>query len=71
MALVDYLQQRHPNVRITIHNGPKETIALAYARMVLAQQTLACLSTFGIFPVLATFGTAYLHQPRGPQFVNA
>jgi hypothetical protein len=70
MALVDYLQQRHPNARITIHNGPRETIALAYARMILAQQTLAGLSTFGIFPVLATFGTAYLHQPRGPQFVN-
>jgi hypothetical protein len=70
LALVDYLQQRHPNSRITIHNGPHETIALAYARMILAQQTLAGLSTFGIFPMLATFGTAYLHQPRGPQFVN-
>jgi hypothetical protein len=70
LALVDYLQQRHPHARITIHNGPHETIALAYARMILARQTLAGLSTFGIFPVLATFGTAYLHQPRGPQFVN-
>jgi hypothetical protein len=70
-ALVDYIQVRHPRSRITIHNGPHETIALAYARMVMANQSIAGISTFGVFPVLSTFGTGYLHQPHGVPSVTS
>jgi hypothetical protein len=68
-ALVDYIDRRHPHARISVHNGPNETIALAYARMIMANQTVVGISTFGVFPALSTFGTGYLHQPHGP-FVN-
>jgi hypothetical protein len=68
-ALVDYIQERFPTSTVTIHNGPTETIALAYARMIMANQTVAGISTFGVFPTVASFGTAHLHQPHGP-FVN-
>jgi hypothetical protein len=64
MSLVDYIQERFPSSRIQIHNGPNETIALAYARMIMANQSIAGMSTFGVFPVLATFGTGYLRSPR-------
>jgi hypothetical protein len=39
MALVDFLGEKFPQARVTIHNGRSETIALAYARMVMANQT--------------------------------
>jgi hypothetical protein len=65
-ALVDYIQERHPKSRIRIHNGPEETIALAYARMIMANETIAGISTFGVFPVLSTFGRGYLRSPEYP-----
>jgi hypothetical protein len=64
MSLVDYIQERFPSSRIQIHNGPNETILVAYARMIMANQSIAGMSTFGVFPVLATFGTGYLRSPR-------
>lgn len=70
LALVHDIQEQHPNSRISIHNGPSETIALAYARMVMANQSIAAVSTFGVFPVIASFGTGYLHRPSGGPFPN-
>ena len=67
--LVKYLQERFSHAIITIHNGPKETTALAYARMIMANQTYGGISSFGIFPVVATFGQGYIRQQhikRGP-----
>jgi hypothetical protein len=48
-----------------VHNGPSETTALAYARLVMANQTIAGISTFGVFPAISTFGTGYLSRPNG------
>jgi hypothetical protein len=62
MALVDYLQERFPRARIRIHNGKDETMALAYARMIMANQTVAGMSSFGVFAVVATFGTGYIRK---------
>jgi len=62
-ALVDFLAERFPDARITIHNGPNETIALAYARMVMANQTMAGITSFGVFPAVASFGTGYARSP--------
>ena len=40
-AFVDYLQSRFPKARITIRNDPNETIALTYARMIMANQSMS------------------------------
>ena len=64
MELVNFLAQRFPATRIRVHNGPNETIALAYARMIMANQTMAGITTFGVFPVVAAFGTGYIRKPN-------
>jgi hypothetical protein len=61
--LVDYLTGRFPAARVTVHNRPDDTIALTYARMILANQTIAGISTFGVFPAIASFGTGYIRRP--------
>jgi hypothetical protein len=64
-ALVDYLKESFPRSRIRIHNGKNENVALAYTRMIMANQTIAAsMSSFAVFPVVSTFGTGYLPQPR-------
>jgi len=60
---VQYLHERFPVARITVHNNPDETIALTYARMIMANQTIAGISTFGVFPSIASFGTGYIRLP--------
>jgi hypothetical protein len=62
-AFDERLSASFPKARIRIHNGPNETIALAYARMIMAKQTIVGIGTFGVFPALATFGTGYIRKP--------
>lgn len=62
-SLVDYLKGFATNARISIHNGPNETLPLAYARMVMANHSISALSSFGIFPVIGTFGEGYFQRP--------
>jgi hypothetical protein len=67
-GLVDHLQSHFPHTKISIRNGPNETLALAFARMIMANQTLALTpSTFSVFPTVTTFGTGYFPRPTGPQ----
>jgi hypothetical protein len=63
-AFVEFLQNTFPKASIRIRNDRSETIALAYARMVMANQVVASMSTFGIFPTICTFGTGYYLHPR-------
>jgi hypothetical protein len=63
LDFVKYLQDRFPHSRVHIHNSPNETIALTYARMVMANQTIAGISTFGVSPAMASFGTGYIRIP--------
>jgi len=67
-ALVDYLQEFAPNATISIHNGANETLPLAYARLVMANTSITSLSSFGIFPVVGTFGQGYFQ--KGNRGVN-
>lgn len=53
---------------ISIHNGPNETLPLAFARLAMAKQSFTSLSSFGIFPVLASFGQGYFQ--KGNRGVN-
>ena len=65
-GLVDFLKKEFPSARISIRNAPTETIALAYARLVLANQTICGMgSTFCATPALAAFGSAFLRSPKG------
>jgi hypothetical protein len=66
--LVDCLQTFLPNATISIHNGPTETLPLAYARLAMANQSFTSLSSFGIFPVIGTFGDGYFQ--KGNRGVN-
>ena len=67
--LVDYLHSHiGENVTISIHNGRNETLPLAYARLVMAKQSFTSLSSFGIFPVIGTFGEGYFQ--KGNRGVN-
>jgi hypothetical protein len=50
-ALVVHLQESFPQARISIHNGKNENVALAYTRMIMANQTIAAsMSSFAVFP---------------------
>jgi hypothetical protein len=60
---VQYLEERFPQARVRIRNDAKETIALTFARMILAQQIISPISTFSVVPALATFGTGYIREP--------
>jgi hypothetical protein len=62
-AFVDHLQQRFPHARIRLRNDPHESIALTYARMVMAKQVVIGISTFGVFPAVASFGRSYIREP--------
>jgi hypothetical protein len=64
-GLVDHLQRHFPNATISVRNdGPNETIAMAFARMIMANQSIALtMSSFSIWPVLTSFGTGYYLSP--------
>jgi tetratricopeptide (TPR) repeat protein len=67
-ALVEYLQDFAPKAKITIHNGSNETLPLAYARLVMANYAITSLSSFGIFPIVGTFGQGFFQ--KGNRGVN-
>lgn len=62
LSFVDFIRERFPNARISVHNGPNETITLAYARMIMANQTIVGISSFGVFGAIGTFGTGYIRK---------
>jgi hypothetical protein len=67
-SLVEYIQKRFPQALVRIHN--EESIALSYARMILAKQAISGISTFGVMPAAATFGTGYIRIPDHIDEVN-
>ncbi len=60
---VQHLEERFPQARVRIRNDANETIALTFARMIMAQQIVSPISTFSVVPALATFGTGYIREP--------
>ena len=60
---VQHLTERFPQARITIRNDANETIALTFARMIMANQTITAISTFSVVPALVTFGSGYIREP--------
>lgn len=66
-----FVQENFPNARVRLRNDSHETIALHYARLILANQTLAGIGTFAVFPVLSTFGTGYTRSPDAKSPINS
>ena len=63
LAITDHLTEKFPSAQISIHNSVNETIALSFARMIMANQTIVGISSFGVFPALTSFGTGYIRKP--------
>jgi hypothetical protein len=60
-SLMEFIKSQYPNARVNLHNNGRETIALTYARMIMANQTIGGISTFSFLPLISTFGTGYMH----------
>lgn len=60
-AFQSFLQEQFPKARVSIRN--QESIALTYARVVMANQTVIAISTFGVIPAIATFGQGFIREP--------
>jgi len=60
MAFIEHLQAEFPNAQIRVHNDINETIALTFARMIMANQTVVAITSFSVFPGVSTFGTGYI-----------
>jgi hypothetical protein len=61
-----YFQKKFPQTQVRIRNASEETIALAFSRFIMANQSLAGgFSTFYRMPYYATFGTAYDFDEMG------
>lgn len=57
-ALQAYLQKKFPRAKVKVRNSPDKSIALAFTRLVMANQSLAGgVSTFYTMPFYASFGT--------------
>mmetsp|Transcript_9269 Transcript_9269/g.27943 ORF Transcript_9269/g.27943 Transcript_9269/m.27943 type:complete len:327 (-) Transcript_9269:487-1467(-) len=69
-GLRKYLEERFPRANVTIRNGPEETVVTSYVRLILANQTVAGMGYFGVFPALATFGTGYVRRPDFAESAN-
>jgi len=68
--LKDYLNAAFPDARVTLRNTAKETQAIVYTRLIMANQTFGGATSFGALPVVATFGNGYLIEPRGSDSKN-
>jgi hypothetical protein len=66
-ALVDYIRERYPTALVSIPNDHTERITLSYLRMIMAQQAISGISSFGVMPAVATFGTGYIRTPDRPE----
>jgi hypothetical protein len=62
-AARDYIQKEFPNATVSIRNDDvNETMAMTYVRMVSANWSFCCPSTFCLFPALANIGESYILQ---------
>lgn len=63
--LANYIRSFFPKqVSISIYDN--DTLPLQYARMAMAEQSFSSFSTFGMIPIIGTFGIGYF-QPSVPK----
>jgi hypothetical protein len=58
------LEADYPHSRVSIRNGPLETLPLVYVRLAVAEYSIIGLSSFSAFPLLADFGINYFEEGR-------
>jgi hypothetical protein len=58
------LQSDYPFSRISIRNGPLESLPLVYVRLAVAEYSIIGLSSFSAFPLLANYGFNYFEEGR-------
>jgi hypothetical protein len=59
-ALQNYMKKKFPRARVQLRNSPDESVALAFTRLIMANQSFAGgVSTFYTMPFYAAFGTTY------------
>lgn len=62
-AARNYIQKEFPDATVSIRNDDtNETMAMTYVRMVSANWSFCCPSTFCLFPALANMGESYILQ---------
>jgi hypothetical protein len=62
-AAQSYIQKEFPDAIVSIRNDDtRETMAMTYVRMVSANWSFCCPSTFCLFPALANMGESYILQ---------
>ena len=60
--LLEYLQSIYTNHPVSISIYENDTLPLQYARIAMAKQSFSSFSTFGMIPIIGTFGEGYF-QP--------
>lgn len=59
-AMQTYLRKKFPRAKVNLRNSADESVALAFTRLIMANQSLAGgVSTFYTMPFYASFGTTY------------
>lgn len=60
--LMGYLLKFYPSAKITIYTD--DPPALQYARIAMAEQSFSSMGTFGLIPVVGTFGKGYFQPSK-------
>ena len=69
-AFLDHLEETFPHAKIRLHNSADENIALMVTRVVMANQTVIGASSIGGFAGVASFGQAFIRNPRDEEGPN-
>jgi len=69
-ALRDFLEDRFPSARVRLRNGRNETVVTSFARLILANQTIVGISSFGIWTAISSLGTGHIRRPDYPKAPN-
>lgn len=63
LDLRDFLAEQFPEATVSMRNGRNETVVTSFARLVMANTTIAGISSFGIWTAIANFGEGYIRKP--------
>jgi hypothetical protein len=68
MEVMDALQKAFPMAKVRLLNSPQQTILESLVCLVQADKISICsCSTFCLYPLMASKGTAYVYQPSNGQ----
>ena len=68
--LLHYLKNYYASKKVSISVYDNDRLPLQYARMAMAKQTFSSFSTFGMIPIIGTFGEGYFYPSNGTSSKN-